>query len=108
MPPETDTLGRCASVADEATRSVPTKFRLYLGFFKIGVCGVRRGRAVGAADDRRRGALADEREYAELLGLGQVLPGPNVGNVSIFIGDRFHGLHRLDAGAWRTDERSAV
>ena len=33
-----------------------------------------------------------EREYAEVLGLGQVLPGPNVGNAAVMIGRRFHGL----------------
>ena len=33
-----------------------------------------------------------EREYAEILGLGQVLPGPNVGNAAVMIGRRFHGL----------------
>ncbi len=32
-----------------------------------------------------------EREYAELLGLGQVLPGPNVGNAAVMIGRRFGG-----------------
>jgi chromate transporter len=34
----------------------------------------------------------DEREYAEVLSICGVLPGPNVGNVSVFVGDRFHGL----------------
>jgi chromate transporter len=33
----------------------------------------------------------DDRQYAEILSVCQVLPGPNVGNVSVFIGDRFHG-----------------
>jgi chromate transporter len=33
-----------------------------------------------------------ERDYAEVLGLGQVLPGPNVGNAAVMIGRRFHGL----------------
>ena len=36
--------------------------------------------------------LWHDRQYAELLGLCQVLPGPNVGNVSTMIGDRFYGL----------------
>jgi chromate transporter len=33
-----------------------------------------------------------ERDYAELLGLAQVLPGPNIGNLSVMLGRRFHGL----------------
>lgn len=33
-----------------------------------------------------------EREYAEILSLCQVIPGPNVGNVAVMVGDRFQGL----------------
>jgi len=33
----------------------------------------------------------DERGYASILGVGQVLPGPNTVNSAIIIGDRFHG-----------------
>ncbi|MFN7001727.1 MAG: chromate transporter, partial [Elioraea tepidiphila] len=32
-----------------------------------------------------------DQEYAETLGLGQVLPGPNALNAAIMVGDRFHG-----------------
>jgi chromate transporter len=31
-------------------------------------------------------------EFAELLSIGQVLPGPNVVNLSLMVGDRFFGL----------------
>jgi chromate transporter len=81
-----------AAPVGEAERPVPSKLRLYVGFFKIGVC------AFGGVGPWARRVIVEEegwlseREYAELLGLGQVLPGPNVGNVSVFIGDRFHGL----------------
>ena len=77
--------------ATDDVRPAPTRLRLYLGFFKIGVC------AFGGVGPWARRVIVEEerwlteREYAELLGLGQVLPGPNVGNVSVFIGDRFHG-----------------
>ncbi|HKU96203.1 MAG TPA: chromate transporter, partial [Vineibacter sp.] len=37
-----------------------------------------------------RGWLTD-KEYAALLGIGQVLPGPNTMNAAIMIGDRFQG-----------------
>jgi chromate transporter len=33
----------------------------------------------------------DDREYAALLGVGQVIPGPNTVNCAIMIGDRFRG-----------------
>ena len=32
------------------------------------------------------------REFVEMLALAQVLPGPNVGNLALMIGDRFFGL----------------
>lgn len=38
----------------------------------------------------QRGWLT-EREFVEALSLGQVLPGPNVVNLSIMVGARFHG-----------------
>lgn len=33
-----------------------------------------------------------ENEFAELLSLGQTVPGPNIVNLSIMVGSRFHGL----------------
>ena len=39
----------------------------------------------------RRAWLTD-REFTTLLGLSQVLPGGNILNVAVFVGDRFHGL----------------
>jgi chromate transporter len=38
----------------------------------------------------RRGWLG-EREFVALLGLCQVLPGGNIINLAVFVGDRFHG-----------------
>ncbi len=39
----------------------------------------------------QRGWLTHE-EFAETLSLGQILPGPNIVNVSIMVGARFHGI----------------
>jgi chromate transporter len=39
-------------------------------------------------DERR---WMDDREFAELIGLCQVLPGPNVVNLAVIIGSRSHG-----------------
>jgi chromate transporter len=39
-------------------------------------------------DDRR---WLTDRQFTELLGLGQGLPGPNIVNMSVVIGARFHG-----------------
>jgi len=71
---------------------VPGRLELFLGYLKIGLFGFG-----GVAAWARRVIVEErhwltEREYAEVLGLGQVLPGPNVGNAAVMIGRRFHGL----------------
>ena len=68
-----------------------TRLALFATFFKIGISGFG---GVGAWARRviveERGWL-DDREYANVIALCQVLPGPNVGNMAVTIGDRFHG-----------------
>jgi chromate transporter len=70
----------------------PTPGELFWGFLQIG------GLAFGGAVAWARQVLVDgrgwmtEREYAELLGLSQVLPGPNIGNFAVMYGRRCHGL----------------
>jgi chromate transporter len=64
---------------------------LFLGYAKIGLLGFG-GVAPWArhviVEERR---WLSEREYAAILGIGQVLPGPNTVNSAIIIGDRFQG-----------------
>jgi chromate transporter len=64
---------------------------LFTGFLKMGLCGFG---GVAAWAHRivveERGWLTD-KDYADLLSLGSVLPGPNIVNVSVMIGDRFQG-----------------
>ena len=64
---------------------------LFLGFAKVGLLGFG-GVAASAryviVEDR---AWLSERDYAELIGLGQVLPGPNTINAAVMLGDRQHG-----------------
>jgi chromate transporter len=72
--------------------AVPTRTQLFLGYAKIGLLGFG-----GVAAWARRVIVEErrwlsERDYAEVLGLGQILPGPNVGNAAVMIGRRFHGL----------------
>lgn len=65
---------------------------LFRGYARVGLLGFG---GVGAWSRHviveERGWLS-EREYAEVLGMGQILPGPNVGNAAVMIGRRFHGL----------------
>jgi chromate transporter len=69
----------------------PTLADLFLTYGKIGLIGF------GGINAWARRVLVEEKrwltdqEYAETLGLGQVLPGPNALNAAIMVGDRFHG-----------------
>ncbi|MBV8679170.1 MAG: chromate transporter [Aquitalea sp.] len=80
----------------KSTLIIPTRRQLFMGFFGIGLSGF--GGVLPLAHrmlvQQRR--WLDEEEFTELLGLGQILPGPNIVNMSIAIGARFHGV----AGAW--------
>lgn len=76
---------------DPPPRPVPTLPDLFLTYGKIGLIGF------GGINAWARRVLVEEKrwltdqEYAETLGLGQVLPGPNALNAAIMVGDRFHG-----------------
>ena len=68
-----------------------SKAELFAGFLKIGLLGFG---GVGPQSRhiivQERGWLSD-REFAEVLGVGQMLPGPNTLNAAVMIGDRFQG-----------------
>jgi chromate transporter len=76
---------RSPSLAD-VSRSM-----LFGSFLKMGLLGF------GGVLPWARRVIVDERhwltdrEFAELIGLCQVLPGPNVVNLSVIIGARTHG-----------------
>ena len=72
-------------------RPVPGLFDLFTGFLSLGLLGFG-GIAPWARHIivERRNWLS-ENEYAEFIGIGQVLPGSNTVNASILIGQRFHG-----------------
>ena len=70
----------------------PSRPELFFSYLKVGLLGFG-----GVAAWARRVIVEErrwltERDYAEILGLGQILPGPNVGNAAVMIGRRFHGL----------------
>ena len=70
----------------------PTLWQLFTAFLEMTLSGF--GGLLAWAHRtlvERRGWLG-EREFAALLGLCQVLPGGNIINVGVFVGDRFHGL----------------
>ncbi|HLI13720.1 MAG TPA: chromate transporter [Alphaproteobacteria bacterium] len=64
---------------------------LFLGFLKIGLLGFGGVASIARhviVEDR---AWLSERDYAAVLGVGQILPGANTVNAAVMIGDRFHG-----------------
>jgi chromate transporter len=69
-----------------------TRKTLFVSFLKMGLLGF------GGVLPWARRVIVDERrwltdgEFAELIGLCQVLPGPNVVNLSVIIGARTHGI----------------
>ena len=70
----------------------PTPRELFLGFLSIGASGF--GGVLPFARRmlvERKGWLTPA-EFTEVLSLCQFLPGPNICNVSVCIGRRFHGL----------------
>lgn len=71
--------------------TAPTPRELFLGFLSIGASGF------GGVLPFARRMLVERRrwltpaEFTEVLSLGQFLPGPNICNVSVCVGRRFHG-----------------
>jgi chromate transporter len=47
--------------------------------------------------DRRK--WIDDREFAELLAIGQILPGPNICNIAVIVGYRYSGWRGSVAAA---------
>jgi chromate transporter len=80
-----------ADQPDDVARTV-SKRELFLGFLKIGLLGF------GGIAPWARHVIIEERrwltekEFAAILGIGQILPGPNTMNASVMIGDRFQGV----------------
>ena len=69
-----------------------TKRDLFVSFMKVGISGF------GGVLPFARRMLVEQRkwltelEFNEVLSLSQFLPGPNIVNVSIIVGRRFHGV----------------
>lgn len=88
-----DAAGQAFSAAPAAPAAMPevTLAALFLGFLKIalrGFGGVLAWSRKLLVEERR---WLSERDYTDMLSLCQFLPGPNVVNVSIYVGARFRG-----------------
>lgn len=80
------------AAGEPRTRVEVRRTDLFLGFLKIGLLGF------GGVAPWAYHVIVDERrwltdpEYSALLGIGQILPGPNTVNAAVMIGDRFRGV----------------
>ncbi len=71
---------------------VPGALDLFLGWGKVGLMGfggVTPWARRVVVEERR---WLDDREYAGLFGIAQILPGPNTPNMCVIIGQKFAGL----------------
>ena len=66
-------------------------FELFKGFATIGLLGFGGVAVMARHVIVEKYQWLSEKEYATILGMGQVLPGANVVNASVVIGDRFQG-----------------
>jgi len=77
---------------DNPASRLVSKRELFLGFLKIGLLGF------GGIAPWARHVIVEERqwvtdkEFAAILGIGQILPGPNTMNAAVMLGDRFQGI----------------
>ena len=71
---------------------VPSRRALFLAFLQIGVS------AFGGALPWGRRILVEnrkwlnDREFAEIVTVCQAIPGPNMVNMAVFVGTRYHGV----------------
>jgi len=80
-------------MADDTTvAKQPTLFALFKAFLLIGMTSFGGGRSAYFQDAlvTRRGWVTDE-EFLEAVAVSQVLPGPNIGNLSAYLGQRLRG-----------------
>ncbi len=70
----------------------PSLTNLFFGFMKVGCMAFGGAQAVARRVMVEERHWLSERDYAELLALAHVLPGPNIGNFAVMFGRRLYGL----------------
>ena len=75
-----------------SVRSVPTVVQLFTGFSTVALSGFGGVLPIARRTLVEKRGWLDEAEFVELLSLGQLLPGPNIVNLAVMLGDRRRGL----------------
>jgi len=78
--------------ADLTTPAPRSTFELFKAFTRLALMGFGGVLPIAQRELVDRLRWLSREEFAELLSVGQVLPGPNVVNLSLMVGDRFFGL----------------
>jgi chromate transporter len=82
-----------AAAGDHAAPPGPTsKSDLFLTFNRLALQGFGGVLAVAQRELVERKGWLTREDFVEMLALSQVLPGPNVVNLALMLGDRFFGL----------------
>ncbi|UTH74936.1 chromate transporter [Chromobacterium sp. IIBBL 290-4] len=71
--------------------NIPSRRDLFSGFFSVGLSGFGGVLPLARSMLVERRRWLSEADFAEQLGLCQVLPGPNIVNMAVSVGARFHG-----------------
>ena len=74
------------------TTQKPSLGNLFFGVMKVGCMAFGGAQAVARRVMVEERHWLTERDYAELLALAHVLPGPNIGNFAVMFGRREYGL----------------
>ena len=69
-----------------------SSLHLFLAFSRLSLMGFGGVLPIAQRELVERLGWLTVEEFAELLSIGQVLPGPNVVNLSLMVGDRYFGL----------------
>ena len=69
-----------------------SKTELFLAFNSLSLQGFGGVLAIAQRDLVERRRWLTREQFVELLSIGQVLPGPNIVNMALMLGDRFFGV----------------
>lgn len=82
-----------ADTASQDARAAPTSpWQLFVAFTRLSLMGFGGVLPIAQRELVERLRWLSAAEFTELLSVGQVLPGPNVVNLSLMVGDRHFGL----------------
>lgn len=68
------------------------RLELFLGFAEMGLFGFGGVATIARHVIVEKRRWMSEHDYAAILGVGQILPGGNIINMTVMLGDRFQGL----------------